>query len=115
MEFFGVFAFIMVLYCTSKLGDLEKLKRLVRKLKLVERNMKGESIMSKLISDLKGERCLIRREEVIYGKDSINVECEILDVDDEWIKIRFKDKKDNMTTQIIRIDILKSIELIGVV
>lgn len=107
---------ILIFYSISNSENLKeyekKIKLLKRKLRLAEGNTKGENIMSKLISDIKGQKCLIKSEEVIFGKESVNVECEILDADDEWIKIRFKDKKDNLITQIIRIDILKSLELV---
>ncbi len=40
------------------------------------------------------------------------MECNVIDVDDEWIKISYSDKKKVEKTKIIRIDTIESIELI---
>ncbi len=41
------------------------------------------------------------------------MECEVLDVDDEWVKITYKDKKDVTKTIIIRIESIDNIEIIN--
>ena len=46
----------------------------------------------------------------IAGK--VNFECEIIDVDEEWIKISFTDQKKKLTTKIIRIESIDHIDLI---
>ena len=109
MEFFGIIAFILVLSYSSYPSKLNKLER---KIKKISRNMKEESSMSKLIKDLKGDKCLISSDEAIFITGKTDMECQIIDVDDEWIKITFVDKKDIKKTQIIRIDTIDKIELI---
>lgn len=109
MEYFGLMAFILVLYYS---GYLEKIKKHERKIKTLERSMKGENKMSKLINDLIGEECIIKSEEALFAMSDMTMKCEIIDVDDEWVKISFVDKKGNSITKIIRIDSIENIELI---
>ena len=68
--------------------------------------------MSKLINELIGQECLIKSEEALFDMGNIQMKCYIIDVDDEWIKIRFTDKKKIEKTKIIRIDSIENIELI---
>ena len=44
--------------------------------------------MSKLISELKGKICVLSFENALS-----DVKCEVIDVDDEWIKCRLLNKK----------------------
>jgi hypothetical protein len=111
MEYLGVVAFVLVL---SYSGYLKRVKKLERQVKELKRSIKGESAMSKLISELKGKVCLIKDEDenAILTIGSSSIECNVIDVDDEWIKISYKDKKDIIKTKIMRIESIGSIELI---
>lgn len=108
MEYFGLVAFVLVMAYSSYPS---KVKKLEKKLIAIKRNGKGENTMSKLISDLKGSKCLIECEEVFFS-DSTSVECDVIDCDDEWIKVRYKDKKGTEKVKIIRIENIESIELL---
>ncbi|MPW26920.1 hypothetical protein GC105_14130 [Alkalibaculum sp. M08DMB] len=107
MEYLGVIAFIIVLGYSSLPNQIKKLDKEIKKIK---NNSKGDNIMSKLISDLKGHECVIEcKEGLLDGKTSI--ECKVLDVDDEWMKISFTTKKGQSKLKVIRIDTIENIEM----
>lgn len=64
--------------------------------------------MSKLISELIGQRCKITNED---GSQNAWVYT-ILDVDDEWVKAQYANKKGVSNTVLIRIDAIKKVDLI---
>lgn len=69
--------------------------------------------MSKIISSLLGERCKIKTSEALSFNGSIDVVANILDVDDEWIKFSFVDKKGVTKVKILRIETIDNIELVS--
>ncbi|MBQ9803079.1 MAG: hypothetical protein IJW51_08445 [Clostridia bacterium] len=48
--------------------------------------------MSDMLLSLKGCCCSIRNEDAEYLTGSPDIVCEVLDIDDEWIKIYYTDK-----------------------
>lgn len=108
MEYFGLIAFILVLSYSSYPSKLKKLEKEVQTLK---RSMRGENAMSKLINDLKGQKCLITSGDAVAFVGKTSLECEIIDVDDEWVKIAFVDRKGIIKTVIMRIENIENIEL----
>ncbi len=109
MEYFGVFAFILVLAYSSYPG---KVKRLETKLRKMEKKQKGDPVMSKLINELIGKQCRIKPNEEIELVDSW-IQCQVLDADDEWIKIRYEDKKKGVVTRLFRIENIDEVEVLG--
>ena len=109
LEWIGWFSLIIIL-CYSSYPD--KVKKLEKKVKQLERNEKGDFKMSKIISSLVGERCRIKTEEAFFN-GAMDVIANILDVDDEWIKISFTDKKGINKIKILRIESIDNIELIS--
>ena len=103
----GWFSFFIILCYSSYPG---KVKRLEKKVKKFERNKKGEGSMSKIISSLVGQVCKIESEEVIF--ESLECNCTILEVDDEWVKILHTNKKGDTKIKILRIEDIKNIELV---
>lgn len=99
MEFMGLVAFgiMMCYYAYPKKVDV-----LERKVAKLQRGT-GGSQMSKIILDLKGKQCKLTLESML-------IKCEILEVDEEWIKIIELEKKDPKT-KLIRIDDIKSVEM----
>ena len=77
MEYLGVLAFVIVL-CYMSYPD--KVKKLERKVKKLEKERCRESIMSKLI-------------------------------DEEWLKISLKDKKNQEIVKMIRVEDVDEIEV----
>ena len=109
MEWVGWMCLIILLCYSSYPNKVKKLESKVTKL---ERKQKGESQMSKIITGLIGETCKIKTEEALFFADNTEVECKVIDADDEWIKFTYCDKKQNMKTKILRIDSIENIELI---
>lgn len=69
--------------------------------------------MSKIIHELVGKTCKITTNgDSIFDIDT-DIICTVLDVDDEWIKFTYTDKKNNAKTQILRIDCIDNIELLN--
>jgi len=109
MEYFGIFAFILVLAYSSYPS---KVKKLEAKIKKLERKLKGESTMSKLINDLVGKECKIKSDEAwaMVGADA--VKCLVMDCDDEWIKVQYTDKKGKVIVKLLRIETVDEVELL---
>lgn len=110
LEYFGLIAFVLVI---SQMGYPSKIKKLEGELKRLKRKIKGEEALSKLLKDLIGVKCIISCEGALVFIGKSEMECEVLDVDDEWVKITYKDKKDVTKTNIIRIESIDNIEIIN--
>ncbi|MBB6625257.1 hypothetical protein H7E67_17725 [Clostridium gasigenes] len=109
MEWVGLMALGLIL-CYSSYPA--KIKKLETKLKNIERNMKGENSMSKILSKLINSKCKLITGEYLAITSSKEIECTILDVDDEWIKFTFTDKKGIPKTKIMRIDSIDRVDLL---
>ena len=68
--------------------------------------------MSKLINDLKGYKCKISFNTIVSFLDDDKRVYEIIDVDDEWVKLDYKDKKGVDKKVIVRIETIDTIELV---
>lgn len=105
MEWAGWFCLIILIMYSSYPS---KVKRLECKVRALENKQKGDFSMSKLISELIGQRCKITNED---GSQNAWVYT-ILDVDDEWVKAQYANKKGVSNTVLIRIDAIKKVDLI---
>lgn len=110
LEYFGLIAFVLVL---SQMGYPSKIKKLEGELKSLKRKINGEEALSKLLKDLIGVKCIIDCDGAVVFTGKSEMECEVLDVDDEWVKITYKDKKNVTKTNIIRIESIDNIEIIN--
>lgn len=85
--------------------------RLNNKINTIRNTGKGVNEMSKICNELVGKKCIFS----LFGEniviDSMPV-CTILDVDEQFIKVLRKGKKDKERISIIRIDDIRSIELV---
>lgn len=110
LEYFGLIAFVLVI---SQIGYSSKIKKIEGELKNLKRKIKGEDALSKLLKDLIGVKCIIDCDGAVVFTGKSEMECEVLDVDDEWVKITYKDKKNVTKTNIIRIESIDNIEIIN--
>lgn len=110
MEYFGILAFILVCSCMSLPAKVKKLESEIISLK---RKIRGEDTLSKLLKDLVGQKCIIKCEGALALAGKAQIECEVLDVDDEWVKITFKDRKNIDKINIIRIESIDNVEVIS--
>ena len=109
MEWIGLVALALILCYSSYPG---RVKRLEATMKKVERQQRGENVMSKLISDLVQKECKIKTDDALQLVGSTELLCHVLDADDEWIKVSFADRKKNQITKLLRIENISEVEII---
>jgi len=106
MEWAGwVCLMILILYSSYP----AKVKKLERELAKIKRKLNGDNEMSRLITDLVGKKCKITNEDSSQNAWIYT----IIDADDEWVKVSYSTKKDEVKTEIIRIDVIKKVNLIA--
>ena len=85
-------------------GKGKEIKRLHKRIKRLERKIKGGNEMSRLLEELKGQKATI----TVGGFGTVY---EIVDVDEDWVKLTRADNKGNVTTKLVRVDDIQSVEL----
>lgn len=97
-----MFLFVVMIFYSIR---IKRLEHEVNKLNI---NQKGERNMSKIIKDIIGKQC-----RIIQNFDFTAVLfATILDVDENWVKISFINKNKTQGIKIIRIEDIKSVEVI---
>ena len=69
--------------------------------------------MSDMLMELSGHCCSIMNEEGEYLTGSADIVCEVLDVDDEWIKISYQDKIGRRVVKLERIEYIDRVEILS--
>jgi hypothetical protein len=105
METIGILAFILVL---CNLGLPGKVKSLKADIKTLKHRIKEDTIMSEILKELEGKRCRLTLENSFSGP----IECDVMSVDDEWMKIIHYEKKDKTITKIIKIEQICEVSLV---
>lgn len=72
---------------------------------------KGDFLMSEMLLGLKGCCCSIRNEETEYLTGSPDIVCEVLDIDDEWIKIYYTDKTGRRVIKVERTESISGVQV----
>ena len=67
--------------------------------------------MSGMLLDLKNCCCSIKNDEDEYLTGSADIVCEVLDVDEEWIKIIYTDKTGKRVVKVERTDTILSVTI----
>ena len=83
-----------------------KLRRMQGRVKSLERNRKGEKTMSRFLKEMIGKKPMITRE-LIGTNDWL-----VVDVDEDWVKLSKTDKKGQKKTKLMRIEDIRSVELL---
>lgn len=109
MEWVGLVALALILCYSSYPARVQRLEATIKRL---ERKQKGEYSMSKLISELVNKECRIKSDDAIQWVGNAELKCLVLDSDDEWMKVRFTNKKSNQITKLLRIEHIDEIEII---
>ena len=109
MEWIGFIALAVLLCYSSYPG---KVKRLEVAVKRLERKQRGENNMSKLINELVNTECKIKSDDALQLVGRTEMKCLVLATDDEWMKVRFTDKKNNQITKLLRIENIDEIEIL---
>ena len=92
--------FLLIFYASSE----KKIKRLNKRIKRLEKQVKGNQDMSRLLEELKGQTATV----LVSG---VGFEYEILDIDEDWVKLSRENKKKEKETQLVRIEDIQGIQL----
>ena len=85
----------------------QKVKKLENKIKRIEQKEKGNTDMSRLLKEMIGRTPVIVGQ--LFGTDN----WEVVDVDEEWIKLRRVDKKGKEKFKLQRIEDIQTIQFDG--
>ncbi|MEZ7594727.1 hypothetical protein [Streptococcus sp. 27098_8_76] len=98
-----LFPFLVLIYMSQS----KKIKRLEKRLKVIERKEKGNAEMSRLLKELIGKTPTIVGQ--VFGTDN----WEVVDVDEEWVKLRRVNKKGKEKFKLQRIEDIQTVEFDG--
>ncbi|MEZ7634280.1 hypothetical protein O3639_04730 [Streptococcus mitis] len=97
------FPFLVLIYSSQS----KKIKRLEKRLKVIERKEKGNIDMSRLLQELIGKKPTIVGQ--VFGTSL----WEVVDVDEEWVKLRHVDKNGKEKFKLQRIEDIQTVEFDG--
>ena len=89
------------------LDHTQKVKKRENKIKKFERKEKGNTEMSRLLKEMIGRTPVIVGQ--LFGTDN----WEVVDVDEEWVKLRRVDKKGKEKFKLQRIEDIQTIQFDG--
>ncbi|KXA58603.1 hypothetical protein HMPREF3228_01783 [Streptococcus mitis] len=89
------------------MSQSKKIKRLEKRLKVIERKEKGNIEMSRLLKELIGKNPTIVGE--LFGTNN----WEVVDVDEEWVKLRRVDNTGKEKFKLQRIEDIQTVEFDG--
>ena len=107
MEWIGLVSFVFLIFYV---GYPKRVNILERKVKRLERQVGGVNEMSRMIMELIGKKCKIQPADWEVFASTTERIFEIVDVDEEWVKVRHEVKKTGKVTKLIRMEDIKSIE-----
>jgi len=89
------------------MSQSKKIKRIEKRLKVIERKEKGNIEMSRLLQEMIGKKPTIIGE--LFGTNF----WEVVDVDEEWVKLRYVDKTGKEKIKLQRIEDIQTVEFDG--
>ena len=92
--------FLVIFYTSSE----KKIKRLNKRIKRLEKQVKGNQDMSRLLEELKGQT-------VTVTVNGFGTEYEIIDIDEDWVKLTRVNHKQQGETKLVRIEDIQGIQL----
>ena len=93
--------FMVIFYASSE----KKIKRLNKRIRRLEKQVKGNQDMSRLLEELKGQTVKVT------VNDGFGTEYEIIDIDEDWVKLSRENKKKEKETKLVRIEDIQGIQL----
>jgi hypothetical protein len=103
MEFFGMFAFIGIIFL------YEKVKRLERVLRENGIRPGGTAGLGDQLRKQVGQTVMLTLED--SDGDLVGKECKVLDADEDWALVRANEGKKNQCEKLIRLDSVKQIKV----
>ena len=92
--------FLIMVYA----GSEKKNKRLNKRIRRLEKQVKGNQDMSRILEELKGQTATV----LVSG---VGFEYEILDIDEDWVKLTRVNHKQQRETKLVRIEDIQGIQL----
>ena len=92
--------FLIIIYASSE----KKIKRLNKRIRRLEKQVKGNQDMSRILEELKGQTATV----LVSG---VGFEYEILDIDEDWVKLTRVNHKQQRETKLVRIEDIQGIQL----
>ena len=92
--------FLLIFYTSSE----KKIKRLNKRIKRLEKQVKGNQDMSRLLEELKGQTATVT-------VDGVGFEYEIIDIDEDWVKLTRVIHKQQRETKLVRIEDIQDVQL----
>lgn len=108
MDFIGIFAFILAI---SNIGLSDKVKKLNADVKKIKNSIKGDNKMSEVLKGLKGKRCTLTVSASGLGP----IDCEVINVDEEWMSVSQILKNNERKIRIIKIENINNIDNVTIV
>ena len=92
--------FLLIFYASSE----KKIKRLNKRIRRLEKQVKGNQDMSRLLEELKGQT-------VKVTVNGFGTEYEIMDIDEDWVKLSRDTINQQRETKLVRIEDIQDIQL----
>ena len=92
--------FIVIFYASSE----KKIKGLNRRIRRLEKQVKGNKEMSRLLEELNGQT-------VTVTVNGFGAEYEMMDIDEDWVKLSRDTIKQQRETKLVRIEDIQDIQL----
>ena len=92
--------FLIMVYASSE----KKIKRLNKRIRRLEKQVKGNQEMSRLLEELKGQM-------VKVTVNGFGTEYEIMDIDEDWVKLSRDTINQQRETKLVRIEDIQDIQL----
>ena len=92
--------FLVIFYASSE----KKIKRLNKRIRRLEKQVKGNKEMSRLLEELKGQTATV----TVNG---FGTKYEIMDIDEDWVKLSRDTIKQQRETKLVRIEDIQDIQL----
>ena len=92
--------FLFIIYASSE----KKIKRLNKRIRRLEKQVKGNQDMSRLLEELKGQT-------VTVTVNGFGTEYEIVDIDEDWVKLSRDTINQQRETKLVRIEDIQDIQL----
>ena len=92
--------FLIIIYASSE----KKIKGLNRRIRRLEKQVKGNQDMSRLLEELKGQT-------VTVTVNGFGTKYEIMDIDEDWVKLSCDTINQQRETKLVRIEDIQDIQL----
>ena len=92
--------FLIMVYASSE----KKIKRLNKRIRRLEKQVKGNQDMSRILEELKGQTATVTL-------NGFGTKYEIMDIDEDWVKLSRENRKKEKETKLVRIEDIQGIQL----